>query len=496
MDLVIFHYHLLPGGVTSVIRQCVEALRAHSRRVSRIRLVAGRVPEDMPRVARAEIDCLPEIDYASVRPSTQGLADLLLARFGRNDAVWWIHNYHLGKNPLLTEVVLRLAGLPDGPRLVLQPHDFPEAGRYANLAALERVVTLPLYPSGPRVRYALINRRDLGLLKGAGMPESRLFLLENPVGPSADQTEWGDDRRAIRSLLFPDANPLHQTLLYPVRSIRRKNVLEAAMLLHLVDLPLRLIITLPGVSRPERAYSALVERAFHTGIIPGELGTGIRRSDLNVGQLAAACDMVVSSSVQEGFGYLFVQALQWGLPLLARRLETIPGPRRLYEGYPASFYAGFSCPLDAPERAALLTRYRDKLHRIRRFLPAEAVERLENELSEALAGDAVDFSYLDPQLQMRLLAAAAEQSDFRSALRTMNGGLAKSLHAFLAERPPARTREVEQSFGLSAYASRVDQILESFDGPSEGASAAPPADIQERMRAAFARAQYARLLFD
>ncbi len=219
----------------------------------------------MPRVARAEIDCLPEIDYASVRPSTQGLADLLLARFGRNDAVWWIHNYHLGKNPLLTEVVLRLAGLPDGPRLVLQPHDFPEAGRYANLAALERVVTLPLYPSGPRVRYALINRRDLGLLKGAGMPESRLFLLENPVGPSADQTEWGDDRRAIRSLLFPDANPLHQTLLYPVRSIRRKNVLEAAMLLHLVDLPLRLIITLPGVSRPRGRTAPLWKGRFTRG---------------------------------------------------------------------------------------------------------------------------------------------------------------------------------------------------------------------------------------
>ena len=54
---------------------------------------------------------------------------MLQERFGGDNAVWWVHNYHLGKNPLFTEALLRLAADPRGPRLVLQPHDFPEAGQ-------------------------------------------------------------------------------------------------------------------------------------------------------------------------------------------------------------------------------------------------------------------------------------------------------------------------------------------------------------------------------
>lgn len=71
--------------------------------------------------------------------------------------------------------------------MILQPHDFPEAGRYRNLAALDRLVSLPLYPDGPRVRYALVNPRDLGLLRDAGIDATSLFLLENPVAPTMEE---------------------------------------------------------------------------------------------------------------------------------------------------------------------------------------------------------------------------------------------------------------------------------------------------------------------
>ena len=352
MDLVIFHHHLLPGGVTSVITQAVEALRAHSRRVSRIRVVAGRVPEPAPLPEGAEIIRMPEIDYSSPglfdrvfrETRARRLADALMEKFGGGGPVWWIHNYHLGKNPLFTEAILRVAEAPNAPRLILQPHDFPEAGRQANLRALEAVVRRPLYPLGPRVRYALINRRDLHLLKEAGVPASRLFLLENPVSSPREAPPRAEDARALRSRLLPDSDPGDPTLLYPVRSIRRKNVLEAGMLLRLVDSPLRLLVTLPGVSRPEMAYSGIVSEAFRSGLIRGEFGTGVQRPEVSIGQLAAACDMVVSTSVQEGFGYLFIHALQWGRPLLARQLDTVPDPGGLYDGYPASFYSGFSLP--------------------------------------------------------------------------------------------------------------------------------------------------------
>ena len=496
VELVIFHHHLLPGGVTTVIRQGVDALRAHSRRISRIRVVAGRVPEKLSFPAGVEVVRLPEIDYSSPGPldrilwerRARHLADVLMERFGDGGAVWWVHNYHLGKNPLFTDAVLRVAGMTDGPRLILQPHDFPEAGRYANLRALDGTVKRPLYPLGLRVRYALINQHDLGLLKNAGVPEPLLLLLENPVSPPPEAFTRSRDAEGSRSL--------HPTLLYPVRSIRRKNVLEAGMLLRLVDVPLRLIVTLPGVSRPERAYSAIVEEAFRSGLINGEFGTGARRAGVSLEQLAAACDMVVSSSVQEGFGYLFIQALQWGLPLLARRLDTFPDPRGLYDGYPSSFYSDFLCPLEPGERAALLRRYRDKLRRIRKLAPAGVTERLDHSLQQTFARDAVDFSFLDPGLQMRLLMAAAERSDFRTELRNLNSDLAEKLRASLSAHPGQRIQAVDGFFGLRAFASRFDQLLGSFDQPQPAAETARHEEVQKRMRAAFLDAQHLRILLD
>ncbi|HVP18318.1 MAG TPA: hypothetical protein VMU36_04925, partial [Spirochaetia bacterium] len=113
IDLVVFHYHLLPGGVTTVIRQGVEALARFSRRAARVRIVAGRVPQDGQAFPGTEVICFPDIDYASERSlggpiwkeRAQRLADTLREHFGGNDAVWWVHNYHLGKNPLFTEAL-------------------------------------------------------------------------------------------------------------------------------------------------------------------------------------------------------------------------------------------------------------------------------------------------------------------------------------------------------------------------------------------------------
>ena len=49
----------MPGGVTSVIRLGAEALLKHSSRVSRIRIVAGRLPENGPSIPGAQITCMP-----------------------------------------------------------------------------------------------------------------------------------------------------------------------------------------------------------------------------------------------------------------------------------------------------------------------------------------------------------------------------------------------------------------------------------------------------
>jgi hypothetical protein len=504
MDLVIFHHHLLPCGVTTVIMQTIASLRRYGRGISRIRVITGRLPDGGLDIPGAEITCLPETGYALKRSRggvrwgerADRLAGRLIDGFGAGDVIWWIHNYHLGKNPLFTEAVLRLAYSPSGPRMILQPHDFPEAGRFDSLSELDRLVTLPLYPVGPRIRYAAVNQSDFERLKGAGMPACRLFLLTNPVGLPADETGWRESTRGLRSLLFPWADPRAPIVLYPVRSIRRKNVLEAGILLKLASFPTQLVVTLPGESPREQGYSALVEGAFRDGHIPGEFAAGVRRVDLPVERMAAACDLAVSSSVQEGFGYLFIQALQWGLPLLARSLETIPAGDMIFSGYPAHFYDSLVCPLDAPERSSLLERYCAKLARVRRHLSHDARAALLAEIEGMLSRDCVDFSYFDPPLQLRVLTEAAGSAELRGRLREANRGLTRHLDRLLAERPERRVQDVEKRFGLAAYSALVQRLLDSFHQPVGDEPPADPVRVQEGMRAAFTRAAYQRLLYD
>ena len=65
MELVIFHYHLLPGGVTGVIEQTIDALDRFSDMVDRITVVSGSSERVEEWKHRDRVTVLPEIGYVS-----------------------------------------------------------------------------------------------------------------------------------------------------------------------------------------------------------------------------------------------------------------------------------------------------------------------------------------------------------------------------------------------------------------------------------------------
>ena len=498
MELIFFHYHLRPGGVGSVIRYAVEALSAGPERISRIRIITGSSAGNAQFMdgIDAEITVVPEIGYGEPAVSSRDLSSLLLERFASRDAVWWIHNYHLGKNPVFTQALLEIAQSPDAPGMVLQPHDFPEAGRFDNLAALERHCTLPLYPVGPRVRYVVINSRDFGILGTSGIPESDLFLLENPVSKPDGAMAGPRDRLAARKLLFPDIGPEAVILLYPVRAIRRKNVLEAGLMALLSGPRARLLVTLPGVSSQEAGYSGMVRDAFESGIIPGWFGLGADPPGIPLHAMAAASNLVVSSSVQEGFGYAYFQALQWGLPLLARRLDTLEGMSGLFSGYPAVFYSGVFCAPQKRERKRLGALYGAKLRRLASVFPRDVIGNIERDLAGILGNDFVDFSFLDPPTQMGILKAASESGRALSSLREINHELVRNIETLCSSYPRPAVERMEERFGPEVFAAGLKRIVKSFERDASSPSTAAPQAIESRVRRAFSTAAYMRLLYD
>ena len=332
IDLIIFHYHMLPGGVTDVIKHSLSSL-SRLKKVGTITVVCGRgsnietIENHMDRlktggaVAAMSLEVLPELDYTSEQkdlPEQEGLKNILLRRYGSPDAVWLVHNYHLGKNWVFTSALNSIAG--DGiQKVIYQIHDYPECARYGNLKILRDHISGSLYPDSPSLRYCVINVRDYGIMKDAGMDKERIHLLENPVpagdNPAEEEVDKKELKRKLSACLSGNGrlHPDGELWLYPVRSIRRKNVLEGGFLSGLSDTPVNLILTLPGISPQEKAYSELCEKAWKQGLISGFWGTGVLPDDAGISyrEMISGSDLIFSSSVQEGFGYMYLNALLW-----------------------------------------------------------------------------------------------------------------------------------------------------------------------------------------
>lgn len=523
VDLKIFHYHFLTGGVSTVVRQAVEAFRTHLPGIRSVELVAGAIPGEMRlHIQQHAGNCteMPEIGYLqqaddpsnhdqkNVARKAAELAEALLRSFGSDESVWWVHNYHLGKNVVFTQALLEIIHSGRPQRIILQIHDFPECGRFGNLGMLKAALSLDPYPVSPWVRYAVLNLRDREILIEAGIPEQDVFLLENPVLRSPN-SEPGKPIRPMLKRLFGNAFPRFDTqaplLLYPIRTIRRKNVLEALLLCLLLDRGVNILITLPGISVSERRYSDLVEALFADRLCPGlwGIGTELQYHSLHLDDLVAASDLVLSTSVQEGFGYLFVNSLLWSLPLAARDLDILEGLKQdLFEEYPAYFYDTLLVPV--PDSNGLAEAYRSKIKGLSALIPRAEQERLLAEVDTLTRDGLVDFSFLPVEAQEKLLReiAAGDGTEIHTCRRENRITLSR-IEEMLTIRNSAATvagssksAEVDRRFGAAAYTTGFRRILEAFGTGSRLWRKSSDAGIAAGVLKAFLELEQLRLLYD
>ena len=495
IDLAVVHYHLLPGGVTSVIRDGLRAILKHRPGLLRsIHLIAGR-PDGLEPVrsalhaaasdagaetlVQATVD--PLLDYGARGPANRD--DWSFAAVSGPDAVWWIHNHHVGKNIPFTRALLRGAAR-GAARVLLQIHDFPECGRIDGYQQVRAALGAELYPFGPGLRYAVINRRDHAALAAAGVPDGCLHLLWNPVPPSP--IEPGSERLAA---LMPGGGRLW---LYPVRIRRRKNVLEAGLLARLVGRA-AVGVTLPPSSAAESPYHRRADALFRDGTLPGRVGFGgqPRFCDRSLGALAAGADAVVSSSIEEGFGFQFLHARQWGLPLIARDIDAIDGFRDLLHPPSTVLYDRLRCPLPRADRLHLGARYRARLKRLRPYVPQATLDEVADQVAADTGAPLVDYSYLSVELQQAVAVRCTRDTELRRH-RAANADLLERIRVVHPPHAPDPTDgALERRFGAAAFAARAEQAL-SWRPAAGGEGMADAASVAAR----FAAAPYQRLLLD
>ncbi len=319
--LLVYHYHFRPGGVRSVI-ECGLQEWCAQRDWRRIVLLTGEAPpsdwlgrlaQNLPRVT-LEVQADERLGYLSELAVEPGLPAQITSILGqylaavRPDLVW-AHNLSLGRNVHLGLALESHCSVREVP-LLCHDHDWWPQHRWERWVEMAHwgvdsisQAAVACFPTGPLVHHATVHPADAAVL-GPGV-----LWLPNPVP-------------AVAATLG------HQLLLdkpywlAPTRILRRKNLLEALILLKLVRPEVSTLLVAGPCSPAELPYA---ERALAGAQQVGiDLQLGVAAATgLSVPELMAPAEMVLQTSVQEGFGLTALEAAHLQKPLILRRLPGI-----------------------------------------------------------------------------------------------------------------------------------------------------------------------------
>lgn len=440
MDLVILHYHLNRGGVTRVIENHLRALATldPARRPKRALIAYGGRAADWDRTLDQQLPFpvqlveIPELDYDELH-STSGRELLAAIRKSlvsfeckSDSTILHAHNHSLGKNAALPHGVAALAR--DGWRFLLQVHDFAEDLRPDNYGHLMHVagsraeLHATLYPQAPQIHYATLNPRDHQLFLDAGLPESRLHRVPNPVVGLAASSQSNHEqvqtaaREKLRSL---HAVAVDQTyVLYPVRGIRRKNLGEFLLWASLFD-SITFATTLPPINPRElRSYESWKQLARELSL-PVIFEAGEK---LSLDDNYAAADAIMTTSVAEGFGLVFLEASLMRRPLFGRDLPGVTADFRAVGLQFPGLASSMRIPADWIDLNAArqtLLEYTRKLRNDYGFAVSEE-DHLGTSVEELFAGEFVDFGRLSSAQQAAVLRRIHQTPDLRKVIQSSN----------------------------------------------------------------------------
>lgn len=446
MNIAILHYHLNRGGVTRVIANqllALDSVLSKQQPCCAAILYDGQSegwPEDLAaglkhislhfcRIPLLEYESQPSVDAEPLAVKIrQQLAGL---EFSPHNTLLHVHNHSLGKNASLPAALNALTA--DGYALLLQIHDFAEDFRPLNYRFLceapghESLGKL-LYPQSPNVHYTTLNRRDHAVLLEAGIAKERLHFLPNPVprlGNSANRTEA---RSKLKQRFgIPED---HAYLLYPVRGIRRKNLGELLLWSILTDDQTEIAITLQPMNSIEilhyrywKQLAAALELRCH--FETGEQGGLAFEENL------AAADAILTTSVAEGFGMVFLESWLAERLLLGRNLPEITADFVDVGIRYNSLYDRLNVPIDWVGKDEYLLAFQSAYEEVLKTYHQKSLDREEFDrvLETKIQSSCIDFADLNETLQEKIIRLVRDNSQRRDELLELNPLVSRPVEA-------------------------------------------------------------------
>ncbi len=442
MRVAIVHYHLDPGGVTSVIKSACLALTAAG--IRHVVLTGEQV------FGLGYLTAPGEITTDSL---TDSLRTAACEALGAPPDIWHFHNHSLGKNLLLPAVITRLAEA--GERLVLQIHDLAEQGRPANY---QLVADCPkLYPVAPRVHYAFLNSRDLEIFTAAGLPAKQSSLLPNPILTHAVSSPVSASRPAV--------------LLAPVRGIRRKNLGELVFLSALAPAGTWFAVALAPANPTALPVHDTWRKFAKSQHLPIEFDV-VSRFAPAAGAATTFDSWVehathfISTSVSEGFGMAFLESIARGKPLLGRNLPHLTTEHARHGIRTGYLYDRLLIPEDWIERPLLHDHLTAAMERTYRAYRSPLANLTVIAALSALTRDGyLDFGNLPEPLQQAVIERLADFPNRGLPLVEIDGKTEPAepwLANVVAQRSPIATVAQLAPYSLGEYQKTITAVYENL----------------------------------
>ena len=443
------HFHLRPGGVTTVIRDQYAALR---RRCECIVLTGEQPPGCLDPDLSASVRVVPGIGYTAddgeapdARSTAAAIRRAMLEQWGAPADLLHVHNPTLRKNPSLLDT-LRLtqeSGIP----LLSQVHDLAEDGRPSAF--------FPMHIDYPRdCHYGVINSRDRDALISAGLRPEAVHLMWNLVTPIHSTASVAPPARRRRRT----GNPL--SLIYPVRGIRRKNLGEAILLAAVLQG--RLTLTLPPRDASDLArHSAW--RDFASSLdLAVRFDAGL---DDELGRLMAAADASLSTSLNEGFGFAFLEPWLAGLPVGGRR---IPHVCRDFENAGVLLpwmYPAIPTPVSLLDLTSFSLRWKEAVTASYRCFGRGLGDAARQDAWEAMTGGGtIDFGTLDERAQQEVITRVVADRTARKALQSSQVERLRDLAHPETSIIRGNMDAILDSYGVERYSRMLEAVHQAAHG--------------------------------
>jgi len=426
MRIAFIHHHLRPGGVTRVITEQIRSLE----NICDFLVICGEKPG---QPVSFPVIVIPSLAYdrdRSDRATPVDTANAIMdaaCSFWKNEAdIFHIHNPTLGKNADFVSVIKALQSM--NAALLLQIHDFAEDGRPQNYRGEE-------YPKN--CHYAVLNSRDYNILKKCGLKKEGLHLLPNPVRPLKVQKSSNTD-----------------TVLYPVRAIRRKNIGEAVLVSLFLPPGKRIGITLePTGAIDRRSYAGW--RSFvddYNLYVSFRLGIG---TDFD--ELIAKSSSIITTSIKEGFGFSFLEPWTAKKMLYGRLLPDICSDFISNNINLSHLYSRLAVNTEFFDieyfRKKWKKCYTAKMEQYGLPLSYDSIRRF---FSSLFINDTVDFGYLNEKLQKQVIVSILEKPENKRNMLDLNPFLSNIDELSAAEEYIESNRSaVKQQYSLEKNRERL-----------------------------------------